>query len=568
MNNRGPIWFGVALVVIVAGVGAWIYFLQPTQALNVGVQLGASPSQVFVGDPFKLSVTLSNNSASVMQSTTVSIVLPDGIVSLDAPNQRVVTQSLSNPVDPSAVSHQDFQLVAVGGANTVVHATAKVVYSVAGSSAQFESDASVDVPIGQPAVTASISVPGNVFSGQNFPVTVSYSNNTSHAISGFSLAMQYPPAFTLVSGSSTISLGTIPAGGSATIKASGNLVGPNGASYPINATIVENVGGQNKTVASQSANVTLSESPLTFAIAVNNAQSYVSHTGDSLNYVLTFTNNSTVAFQNIVITAKLAGAMFDFTSLSSNGAFSSVNNTITWNGAASSQLLSLAPGQSGSVNFFVRTKTAFPIRQLSDKNYSLSVNAKLQSPTVPGGTDASATISVANLSTKLAGAISLASKAYHREPSGSGITNTGPYPPKVNKATQYTVHWLVTNYATDADNVIISAYLQSGTTCTGKMALPASTTLTCDPSSGQVTWKVPVIPAATGIADRPLEAVFQLTNTPAVNQVGQSITLLGPVALNATDAFTSSTLSSSAQPVTTDLPDDASVPPNNRGVTQ
>jgi hypothetical protein len=268
--------------------------------------------------------------------------------------------------------------------------------------------------------------------------------------------------------------------------------------------------------------------------------------------------------------------MFDLSSIQSNGFFNSLANTITWNGSASPQLLSLAPGQSGSVNFYIRTKNAFPIRLLSDKNYSVSVSARLQSPTVPSETAASSTISVANITTKLGGEIVLTSKAYHAEPKAgvggslgaSGITNSGPYPPKVNHATQYTVHWLITNYATDADNVTISASLQSGTTCTGKSSVPASTTFACDPANGQLSWQIPIVAATTGISGKPLEAVFQVTNTPAVNQVGQTITLVGPATLTATDAFVSSTMQTSIGPVTTVLPDDTSVATNNRGVTQ
>jgi len=596
--SRGPIWFGISLVVIVLGVVAWIYFLQPSQALNLGIQLTSNPTTGLVGAPFDVSVSLANNANSAMQNASIALVLPQGIISVNSPAQSVITQSIGN-LNAGGVSHQDFQLVAIGGTNSVLHITAKITYSTTGSSAQFESDGSLDLPIGGPAVSVNLSAPSQVFSGENFPVTVSYNNNAAVNISGLSLAMQYPPAYTFANASSSASsssvsvpaaggnpannsvwsLGTLAANVAGTITINGNLVGPTSASYPIAATLSENIGGQNYPIAAPSANVSLAASPLSFAISVNNSQSYISHAGDSLNYILTFTNNAPVTFQNIIITTKLAGAMFNFPSLASDGAFNSVNDTLTWNGAASPQLLSLAPGQSGTVGFTVSAKSAFPIRLLSDKNYALSVSAQLQSPTVPPGTAASSTISVANLTTKLAGAISLASPAYHHEPTSvggaagvggqlgaSGITNSGPYPPVVNKATQYTIHWLITNYATDADNVTISAYLQSGTTCTGKMV--PSSTLTCNPSSGQVTWQIPVVPATTGIADKPLEAVFQVTNTPAVNQVGQTITLLGAATLTATDGFTSSTLSASAPEITTALPDDTSVASNNRSVTQ
>ncbi len=583
MSNRGPIWFGIALVIVVGAAGVWIYFIQPSQALNIGIQLATNPANIFVGDQFDLSITLTNNSGSAMQNASVAIVLPSGVVSTDSPSQRVITQPL-NTIDPGAVSHKDFHLVATSGANTVFHITAKVIYNADGSSAQFENDGGIDIPLGQPAVTASVSAPASVFSGQNFPIVVNYINNTDHVIPNMSIAMQYPPGFTFSNASSSLtpngnsswSMGAIPAQGSGAITINGDIVGPSGGSYSMGATILEVIGNQPYTIVNPTANVALAESPLSLALSANNSQSYVSKTGDSLNYVLTFTNNATIAFQNIVISAKLAGSMFDFSSLTSNGSFNSVADTITWNGAASPQLLSLAPGQSGSVNFYIRTKSAFPIRLLSDKNYSVSVSARLQSPTVPPGTAASSTISIANLTTKLGGSIVLAAKAYHREPTAgvggslgaSGIANAGPYPPKVNQPTQYTIHWLLTNYATDADNVTLSAYLQSGTTCTGKLLAPASTTLACNPGNGQVTWQIPVVAATTGISGKPLEAVFQVTNTPAVNQIGQMVTLVGPATLSATDGFTSSTMQSSVGPITTALPDDASVSTNNRGVTQ
>jgi len=87
---------------------------------------------------------------------------------------------------------------------------------------------------------------------------------------------------------------------------------------------------------------------------------YVSSAGDSLDYILTYTNNSNVSFAGVNISANLVGKMFDFTSLQTNGAFSSRSNTITWSTANTPALVSVAPGQSGSVEFSVKTKTAFP----------------------------------------------------------------------------------------------------------------------------------------------------------------------------------------------------------------
>ena len=139
-----------------------------------------------------------------------------------------------------------------------------------------------------------------------------------------------------------------------------------------------------------------------------------------------------------------------------------------------------------------------------------------------GGTTASATVSVANLQNKVGGAIALDAAGYYQEPgmaaiglkggtaSSTAIKNSGPYPPKINAATTYTVHWRITNYATDAQNVTVSATLQSGAMCTGetKLSIPSST-LTCDPATGQVTWQIPFIPATTGVVNAPAKRCFR-----------------------------------------------------------
>ncbi|HVO28477.1 MAG TPA: hypothetical protein VMT81_00645 [Candidatus Paceibacterota bacterium] len=575
MNNvnrsgRAAVWIAAVVAAAVLAAGGWWYFRGSAGGLDLGIQLATDPAVVLMGEPFTLSVTVANDSGSALQGASISLVLPDDVVSADTPAQRVVSQPLGG-VSSGGVSHQDFHLVATGGENTVFHFTAQVSYAAAGSAAQFQSGGSLDVAVGQPAVSVNIIAPPNVFSGQDFPIAVNYHNNTGNAITGMSLAMQYPPAFSFAgastslatNGDSSWSLGTLPADTSGTIAISGNLVGPGSASYPIGAQLSESISGQNYPIANPSADVILAESPLALSLAVGNGANYVSSAGDSLDYTLTVTNNSTVAFENIIASAKLSGAMFDLATLQTGGSFSSINDTVTWNGASAPALLSLAPGQAATLTFHVRTRSAFPIRLPSDKNYTVSVHAVAASPTVPPGTTASTTLTVADLTTKLGGAIALAENGYAHEPaaSGSGIVNTGPYPPKVDQATEYTVHWLVTNYATDAQNVTISAYLQSGATCTGATQVPASTTFSCNPANGEVMWQVPAIAATTGITDRPLEAVFQITDTPAVNQAGQDVTVLGAAALTATDAFTGQPLQSSVPALTTAMPSDTSIPP-------
>jgi hypothetical protein len=132
----------------------------------------------------------------------------------------------------------------------------------------------------------------------------------------------------------------------------------------------------------------------------------------------------------------------------------------------------------------------------------------------------------------------------------------------VDQPTDYTIHWDIANYATDATSVTVSAYLQSGTTFTGAATSTglASTSLPIyNAGTGEVTWTIPFIPATTGVISPPVTTIFQVSNTPAVNQVGQAVTLLGPTTLTATDVYTGATVTATAAAVTTRLPNDPSV---------
>jgi uncharacterized repeat protein (TIGR01451 family) len=433
----------------------------------------------------------------------------------------------------------------------------------------------------QSALSFSYSAPSSIFSGQNFDITVHYQNNTPEALQGVQFTMKYPPppAYHFVTSSGTLptgaenniwDLGTVPANATGTLVITGNIVGSAQVQYPMAGTIGASFSGQNYPAYATSESFLVTPSPLSLAITLNKSSAYIAEPGDDLDYALTYTNNSNVTFQNVNISAVLTGQMYDFSSLKTDGSFNSQSDTITWFAADTPALASLAPGQSGTVTFTMNAQQAFPIKLLSDKDYSLNVTAKATSPTVPPNTAGANTTSVVALTNKVGGEIVFTANGYAIETT-PGITNTGPYPPKVDQPTEYTIHWDITNYSTDATSVTVSAYLQSGTTLTGvatSTGIIGTSTPTYNAGTGLVTWTIPFIPATTGVISPPAQAIFQVTNTPAINEIGQTVTLLGPTTLTATDVYTGSTVNATAVAITTQLPNDPSASGQTGAVTQ
>lgn len=573
-SSKAWIFIVVVLFILILGVGV-VYFLyfSGQEGPKVGLEF-SRPSQVLAGDPFTLAVSFSNYSDSLLKNAKLSLFLPEGVYFLgQSQSQRVAEQAVGD-LGPGSINQQSFNLIATGEGNTLKRIEAKLSYmSGGGSSAQFESAGQTDILIGQPAVGLNLSAPQNVFSGQDFELKVGYGNNAPHEFKNIHLKINYPPIFqfkrsTIVpdgAGNNSWNLGTIPAGATGAIVITGSVVGLPKSFFNFSGSLETDFLGNNYVLNTQSASLAISPAPLSLEITLNNSADYIAQIGDKLNYVLTYRNNSDAVMQNIAIRAKFIGELFDFTTLQSDASFNSLSNTALWLGANTPELMNLPPGGSGSVKLSVDLKNSFPIRLLSDKNYTLKAQAQIESPTVPPNTTAEKTISLADLETKVAGMLGVAAEAYWRD-AASEILNAGPYPPKVNQPTQYTIHWRIANYATDVTQVRVSAFLQSGSTFTGKVKSNVESSPVYEPNSGLVVWQINFLPATKGVIGQPAEAIFQIEATPAVNQSGRPMPLLGETKIEAQDSFTGLILQASASQLDTSLPYDRTITERERNV--
>ena len=571
-RRHGLAIFSISIVVIFCMAIAAVIFFHAPAAPAASLTI-TPPTATVVGVPFVVSISSSNNSNVALVDAKLTLRLPDGISFVgDDPGERAKEYSFGD-VAPGATVAQSSTIIVTGSPSTLMALSAKLLYSTTQTpSTTYETDAATSFSAGPSVVSLGYSASANVVSGQSFPITVNYQNNGAADVQGAVIQMKYPPAFAFVTSSiavatgtnNTWNVGTLAPGQSGSFTITGTIVGPTQTQYPIAGSVFTNISGEQYAINSQPVNFTLVAPPLALAVDVNNSSTYVSKAGDSLNYTLTYTNNSSVTLASVNITANLVGQMYDFTSLQTNGSFNSKTDTITWVAANAPALTSVAPGQSGSVTFSINTKNSFPIKLPSDKNYTLNVSGTVQSPTVLPNTSGANTISVVTAQNKVAGAIALTAKGYWQ---------SGPYPPKVDQPTMYTINWTITNYSTDAQNIAVSAYLQSGTSFIGGIA--SSTTASSsapapvyDPGTGLITWTIPSIAAGTGIIDAPISTSFTVSNIPAVNQVGSDVTLLGATSLSATDAFAGDAFLATTNPITTALPDDKSLGTGLHQVTQ
>jgi hypothetical protein len=332
----------------------------------------------------------------------------------------------------------------------------------------------------------------------------------------------------------------------------GRAIGPEQSFFEFAATVTADISGQTYTLHNEAVSTAIQSAPLSLDITTDRGDEYIPHLGEGIAYVLRYRNNSDTTLENVKITATIRGEVLDLAEAQTNAAFDSVANTFTWYVANTPELASIAPGQQGIVWLNVILKESIPIKRTNDKHFSIFLEGKIESPTV------SQTVSVARLETKVGGRLIVDARGYWRD-AASGVINTGPFPPRVNQKTQFSIHWIVTNTITDTHTVEVSAPLPSGVRWTGMVRGANGSDPYYDSARSLVVWKVGTIPATKGIISAPLEAIFQVEIQPAVNQVGGRIELLDRTTIQGIDGFTNGTLTSNDDSITTDLPDDTTL---------
>jgi hypothetical protein len=303
--------------------------------------------------------------------------------------------------------------------------------------------------------------------------------------------------------------------------------------------------------------VTLQKPFITVALSFGSDDSgtgdYVGQFGKPINGTISWFNNLPDAITNAEIHLQLSGNAFDNGSVSANGGFyDSASNEITWDKTNTPALKSIAAGGSGSAVFnFTPRDLGASISPVLNPSVDLSISVdgeRASESNVPQ----SLTESVSRL-IKVASNVSLSAQAIYTT---GPFINSGPFPPKVEATTTYTIVWTVGNSSSAVSGAKVSATLPENVTWVGPIS-PQSENVQYDAGSRTVTWNIGTLAAYLGQnGQQPRQVSFQVGLYPNVTDAGHPLTLVNPETLSATDNFTGITVYSSWGALTTRLSTD------------
>jgi len=540
-----PLFWALFVIFVLVAAGIGFYFYSYFLNRDIAFSLSA-PQSVLAGVPFDIEAGTKNNFNNALNDVRISVILPEGTFFSGENKEKRFYDKSFGTLEKDANFQEKISIIALPGSQTLKKFNVKISYytPALGAGSRFEQTKTVEVFIGESALRLDVIAPQKVLNNEDFKIEIHYRNMADINFSNVELGLNYPDSFIFKSSTivpsgknNTWFLGDLPKNGSeGSLVITGRVVSSDKSFFEIKGDLLAEISGQEYLISEKTAQLNIASSPLILSVSIGDKRDYIVSLRENLRYKISYRNSSDVGLNDVIITAKLTGEMFDFKTFSSNGFFDSKNNVITWNVANTSNLRMIGPGADGYVEFQIRTKEDFPIKRESDKNFVLSVAAEISSPTVPYQVSSDKTISFANLKNNVSGAVSISASALFYDPS-SGINNKGQFPPKVNQPTNFTVHWEITNYSTDVSNIKVNAFLQSGVRWTGQVKSNINSLPSYDERTQEVVWNIDKILATKGIISSPVEAIFQVEATPNVIQTGTNMPLLGQTTIRASDDF-------------------------------
>jgi hypothetical protein len=552
------IFFLVAL-----GIGGFLLFngANVVSSNNVDINING-PVSVAAGEPVTFDIQILNKNNIELHTVDLLIDYPVGTTdAVDSLRELSKTRELIPDIAPGGVGQKTIKAIIYGQENTTKQLKIAIEYRVQGSNAIFLKEKVFDILISSSPLTLTTSTFKEVTAGQEFELSVNITSNSKENIKNLLLKAVYPFGFTYISSdlkpgsdNTTWSIGDIPPGGKKVIKIKGKLDAQNEEvrvfRFMVGSSRIGNDEALGTEYVSNTQEISITKPFMTVGLTLNgdnSSKEYAGQFNTPIKVDVNYFNNLQTSVIDGEIRVKLSGSAFDKSQVSvQDGLYQSATNEIVWNSLTTRDLNSIEAGGSGRVTFSVTPRdTSDATRMVVNPDIKFVVNVK-------GKRNSESNVpevitSTAESRVRIRSNVSVGGQILRV---AGPFTNTGTVPPKVEKETTYTVLWTVDNTVNALSNIVVQSSLPPYVKWLDKVS-PDGQDVSYDPVTGNVVWNAGSISTYTAGTSKRKQVAFQVSITPAINQVGSILNLLNNTSLTAVDDFTGETLKSNLGVLTT-----------------
>ncbi|MDO8593897.1 MAG: hypothetical protein Q7R93_00060 [bacterium] len=521
----------------------------------------SGPVATGAGETLDLEITVGNDNNLDLDSVDLLIEFPEGTRKAGDISQSLLRYRDSlGPLSAGQRVSRKLSIVPFGPAGEQKKVQVTAEYRPKDSNAIFSKTFEYDFTISSAPVTLTLGIPKEINSDQTFEMTLDLSSNSSSVQKNLLVKAQYPFGFVFTSstpaptfGKDTWSLGDVRPQGKRSISIKGKLQ----ATEEAERTFRFSVGTESAKDAKQLGTVFLTETPsiliqkpfVGLDLLVNGEQgkTFVGRSGQNVRADILWSNNLSTKIADLVITAKLSGAIYNRASVSANGGFYDSNtDTIVWDQEKNARFATAGPSESGTLSFSL---TILPVatNPAGFKNPQMTIEVTARGRRLDEQGLYQDIASSVTKDIKIATTLALSSRLLHI---GGAFTNFGEIPPRAEQPTSYTVVWSLSNASNGVSDAKVSAVLPSYIQWTDKVS-PAEEKVTYNPIGGEVIWNAGEVAAGAGMGNTPREVSFQIAIKPSLGQLGSSPTLIGEASAGASDRFTGIGVTSPLRPALT-----------------
>ncbi len=545
---------GFGLLVLIVFI---IFYLGRGSFSESSVQLKIDgPSEITGGDLITYKITFGNNNQVPLSDVRLNILYPqDSIVVKDGNIVDLTAENFDiGSVGKKETGERELSAYIVGDNGNIKNIKATLTYKAGNLSSVFQKEVSLATTITNLSVPITLVAAPTAISGQSADYLIDYRNQSNQDLENLRFIVKYPQGFSPIklspdssarsSSQLTWDVPQLKQGDGARITIQGILTGSERESKTISVILQKKIttptGDVYVDFEKSEATSVISTPPLAINMNINDSNDYVAHLGDTLRYKINFQNNNNEDISGLSLSVHLDGNMYDLSTVKSDGFFDSRLNTITWNASNVPALNILQANQSGIVNFEVHLKNSFS-GGLGAGDSFVKASAHLETSNVPASLNLDKLSADNELVTRISTAPTFGQKIFVNDPV---FGSNGPFPPKVNQKTAFTIYWNIVNPSNDISQTKVTATLAPGVNWENRVRVSGTQVQpSYDSRTNTLTWDLGTLPLGIGVSFPAYEAFYQISITPSVNQVDQQVPLLKNVHFDGVDSFTKEKIS-------------------------
>ncbi len=549
------ITLGIFLVVL---GGTSLYMLFGTNQIsnhNIGIVL-TGPLTLGAGETLSGQATVTNQNTVPIDSATLIVNYPSGTRSAEDGEAAVYEQRIPiDRINAGEAINVPIKAVMFGEENQEQEIKAVVEYRLVDSNGTFYKEAEpLKFKISSSPLTINVSSIEKVSAGQEIEVKLKVRSNASATLKDILVSANYPNSFDFTAATpapvyreNEWLIKELKPEEEITISVKGFIDGLTTEKFQMQFSAgtarSDNQFILGSVLASAVADFEIEQPFIRLGLSINGQASDVAvmPIGTSPQVQLVVTNTLPESLYNMVVEIQIKGNIINREKIVvSGGYYDSVKDVIRYEVSGNSSLAQVGPGDSRSFNFSLSD-----IVDVATPSFSVTANAYARRVSEVSATEQ--LVGTVASEVKFSSTANVARQVTH---SSLPFSDTGAIPPVADKKTTYTVTLEASAGANDVTGAVVTTSLPQYVTWENKTA--GAGTIVFNTISKELEWKVGEIKAKERA-----QISFQIGLVASQNQIGNIPALMNSLSLKATDRFTGTELRAAADPVSTQLSEEA-----------